>query len=733
VAGEAGTPVGALSPLPPTRGMYGPADLTPLIRPRSVAVVGASATGTGFGSAALRELAGSGFEGALYAVNPKLERGAELLSARCLPSLEDLPEPVDCLLVALPAHHVVPVVETGAGLGCRSAIIFSAGFGEAAGGDTEAEAALGRIAASTGIRIGGPNTAGILNYRDRLPLTFVSDLRMDLPSGNLAIVSQSAGIATHLGHVRHRGARLSYTITTGNSVDVNAFDYVNFLLNDEATDVIVLALEGVSNPAALRVLGEESHRERKPILVLKGGRTTQGSRAAVSHTGSLAGSYDVFCTAVAEAGLTLCTSTEELVETALLFAKWARKCYRPGGVAVLTTMGGPGVLAADASDDHGIELPSPSPDTSERLRSLMPSFAAVGNPIDTTAFQSDAVLADALTVLASDDSFSAVVALVATTTGAATEGRPAAVAGAARDTKTPMAAVWLSSWLEGPGSEVLDASLDLAIFRSTDRCFRAIALWQQWHARLPADHETRDDVQAAIPAGVSTGIAKVLDATPNATGTLDEWSSIRILEAAGIGFPALRLARTAEEAVASANEIGSPVVAKVVSPDIPHKARVGGVVTGLHDPEAVRAAFNGIMSAVRAERPDARIEGILIAEAVPARYELMCGMVRDPTFGPVVVCGAGGSDVEEEADVVRCLAPVTRDHALHAIRRLRLYRKILRTDPDTARRAEAGLVRVMATLGQLGLAEPRIREVDLNPVVVHDSEVVALDALVVLH
>lgn len=715
------------------RPLYAASELTSLIRPQSVAIVGASATGNGFGSAAVRELSAAGFDGPLYAVNPRLQPGATLLSAQCLPSLDDLPQPVDCVLVAVPANQVVPVVEQAVGRGCRSAIIFSAGFSEAAGGDVEAETALARIASTSGIRIGGPNTAGTLNYRDRLPLTFVSDLRMDLPSGNLAIVSQSAGIATHLGHVRHRGAGISYTITTGNSVDVNALDYVNFLLDDDATDVVALALEGIDNPAALRVLGERAHRERKPILMIKSGRTAQGSRAAISHTGSLAGSYEVFCTAASEAGLAVCTSIEELIETALMFAKWAGKPYRAGGAAVLTTMGGPGVLAADAAEDHSVDLPPPSPSTGERLRELMPSFAATGNPVDTTAFQSDEVLSKSLAVLADDESYSAVVMLVATTTGATTAGRPTAIAGAARDAKIPMCAVWLSSWLEGPGSEVLDASPDLPVFRSEDRCFRAIRRWQQWHTRL-AEDLPRDHGAGTTAPDVSARIAHALETTWNEDRgvTLDERTSVRLLQELAIRFPAARLATTAEEAAVAATDLGGVVVAKVVSPDIPHKARLGGVMTDLRNPGAAAAAFESILTSVRGQCPDARIDGVLIAEMLPARDEFMCGMVRDPVFGPVVVCGAGGSAVEETGDVARCLVPVTPRRALDAVRSLRVYQRLLRADPDAARCAEEGLARVMAALGQLALAEPRVEEVDLNPMVAHGSEVVALDALIVL-
>jgi acyl-CoA synthetase (NDP forming) len=719
----------------PHRPLYGSPELAPLIRPRSIAVVGASPSGRGFGSAALRELAGVGFDGPLYAVNPRIAPGEVVLGVPGLASIADLPNPVDCVLVAIPAGQVATVVEEAAVRGCRSTIVFSAGFSEAAGGEAD-EAALARLAAEHGIRIGGPNTAGILNYRDRLPLTFVSDLRMDLPAGNLGIVSQSAGIATHLGHVRHRGAGVSYTITTGNSADVNAFDYVNFLLDDDATDVVALALEGIDNPWALPELGRRARLAGKPILVLKGGRTGRGSQAAVSHTGSLAGSYDVFLTAAEEAGLLVCRTTEELIETALLFAKWAGRPYRDGGVAILTTMGGPGVLAADAAEDHAVNLPVPSAVTTQRLGELMPSFAAVGNPVDTTAFRSDDVLTESLRVLAEDESFAAVVMLAATTTGAATAGRPGAIARAAADAKAPLCAVWLSSWLEGPGSELLDASPDLPVFRSTDRCLGAIARWQEWHRReLPGEEPAAIEDGWATPPPLRARIDAALASRPPGTEpvTLDEYRSAEILADLGVRFPTARLVTTAAESAAAAIELGTPVVAKVVSGDVAHKAKVGGVVTGLADPEATARAFTDIMAAVRTAAPGARLDGVLVAEMVPAAGpELMCGLVRDPVFGPVAVCGAGGSAVEETGDVARCLAPVTTDRALRAIRSLRVYRRRFGTDAAAASTIEAELARVMIRLARFALDEPRLREVDLNPVVLHDGQLLALDALMVV-
>lgn len=710
------------------RPLYDAEELRALVRPASIAIIGVSARGSGFGSNSLRELVDAGYAGPLYVVSKSLNADELPDQVQLVGSIGDLPDPVDCVLVAVPAPAVEGIVEDAAARGCKSVLVFTSGFGETVEGK-EAENRLRAISERTGIRIGGPNTAGILNYRDKIPLCFFSDLGMDLPSGNLAIVSQSGGLATHLGHRRHRGMGVSYTITTGNSVDVTALDYVNFLIDDDSTRVIVLMVEGITNGEGLAVVGRRARAAGKPLLVLKSGRTSQGERAAISHTGSLAGSYDVFLEAADDAGLLVFQSTELLLETAQLFADWIDKPYREGGVAILTTMGGPGVMAADAAEDCGIDLPIPAPDTAKRLSGLMPAFAAAGNPVDTSAFQSDDLLRQSLETLASDDQYSAVVMLTSTITGAATAKRPYSITAAAENASTPICAVWLSSWQEGPGSEILDQHRSVPVFRTVENCMQAIAHWQAWHRYSGGELENLED-QPAVP---SERLMRLMETLSDATGVLDEAMSRTLLDAIDIPSARAGVARTADEAVRLAVDIGFPIVAKVVSADIPHKAKVGGVKLGLEGEASVRAAFDTIMNDVRRNAPSADLGGILIAEMVPANREFMAGVVRDPVFGPVVLCGAGGSSVEEMADISRCIAPITSARASRAIRATRLFQNVLSKQPEQAARIEQELVHVMKGLGSLALNEERLCEIDINPLVLReDGHLVALDALAVM-
>jgi acetate---CoA ligase (ADP-forming) len=716
------------------RPLYSYAQLSALIRPRSLAVVGASASKDGFGTRALEALVACGWGEVLTAVSPRLASGARLRGVQTVPTLADIEGGVDCVLVAVPAAGCVDVVRDAAESGCRSAIIFSSGFAEHSDEGRAAQERIIEIARGHDMRVCGPNTAGLLNYRDRLPLTFMSDLAMDIPAGRLGIAAQSAGLATHLGHVRQRGLGVSYTLAAGNSADVTVFDLVSFALEDDATDVVAALVEGISDASALARLGAKSLAVGKPIVMLKCGRTDAGRRAAVSHTGSLVGDYDLFRAAAQQAGIILVESLEEVAETAAMFVKWAGRSYTGGGPAVITTQGGAGGMAADAASDAGVDLPTPSQRTRARLGELMPSFAAVGNPIDTTA--ANPILADVIRAVGEDPGFGAVVVIVATTAGPLTADRPAIVAAAAREMPTPVCALWISSWREMPGVEVLDSDPLTPVFRSPQRCLSALAAWMSWHRRRQAaERPDAETAQVPLLAAADWGSVRELVAKYAAAGVmaLDEAQSREVVGAAGLSLPPGVVARTRAEAEAAAGRIGSLVVAKVVSADIPHKAAAGGVVVGIHSAEEAGRAHDRIMASVAERNPGAQIEGVLIAESLDTEYELMCGLLRDPVFGPVVVCGAGGSAVEQICDVARLVEPVTTEAAVAALGRLRIQERIARCVPDRAGGFVAAQAAVAQRLAELAAAAPEIAEIDLNPIVLRaDGSPVALDALVVL-
>jgi acyl-CoA synthetase (NDP forming) len=319
--------------------------------------------------------------------------------------------------------------------------------------------------------------------------------------------------------------------------------------------------------------------------------------------------------------------------------------------------------------------------------------------------------------------------LLATTTGAATARRPAAVTAAAERSDTPVAAVWLSSWLDGPGSEILDRATRVPVFRSSDTCFRALRSWVDWHTSLRSGRTSA----TAIPVGAGLDAAAAgLEASP--PGLLDEARSRELMEACGIRVPRGYVAGSAEATAAAAAKVGWPVAVKILSAEIAHKAAVGGVELGVADEAAAVAAYERVVTGVRAHQPGTHASEVLVTEMVSGRSgEFMCGLTRDPVFGPVIVAGAGGGALEQTRDVARCTLPLTEEKAVAAIRRVRAHEALAAREPDTAAALERGLVTVMGTLAALATAAPKIAEVDLNPVVLAgDGDVVALDALVVL-
>jgi acetate---CoA ligase (ADP-forming) len=725
LTGQVNTGIGA------RRALYSASQLRPLIRPHTIAVVGVSESKDGFGNRALKNLLAADLSERLVAVNPRATAGLRLFGVRTVARLDQIDGAVDCVLVAVPAAACEDVVEQAARSGCRSAIVFSSGFAETSPQGRMTQERMAQTAREHGMLLSGPNTAGVMNYRDGLALTFMSDLAMQLPTGKIAIVSQSAGIATHLGHVRHRGLGVSYALTAGNSSDVTALDYVNFALADEQTQVVALAVEAISSGADFAAIGAHSIMARKPVVMLKAGRTGVGSQAAVSHTGSLTSDYETILAAAAQAGVIVVDSPEQLIDTVAMFAKWSSYTYQGGGTAVVTTMGGAGVIAADAAGDAGVQLPLPAAATVERLNRIVPEFAATANPVDTAASPTDADLAEVIVTLSGDPSFAAVTVLTATTAGPSTAERPQMIANTADRLDKPLCSVWLSSWQEMPGTEILDGHPTIAVFRSSRRCFTAMRAWMDWHRRLDEPHSAAPTSLTGLPDPAV--IRRRLAGYVGVSGTLDEASSRDFLQAAHIHVPAAAVVSSAAQAAAAARDIGFSVVAKVVSADLPHKAAARGVVLAIDSAEQAADAYERIVAGVATAAPDARIDGVLIAKSYVTDTELMAGFVRDPVFGPVFLCGAGGSAAEQRRDVARLVFPFSQEHLTKAVTSLRVHRAIQQKTPRAAQRCATALTAVVWQLSQLAQAMPEVSEIDINPLVVPgDGEPVALDALVVL-
>ncbi|MBM3218279.1 MAG: acetate--CoA ligase family protein [Candidatus Rokubacteria bacterium] len=673
--------------------------LAALFAPRAVAVLGVSRNPAKLGFRLLENVKARGFTGAVHPVNPA---GEAILGYETVRHVEDLPSGVDLALVSLPAPAVPDAIKALAARGVRAAVILSSGFGEvdAEGRTTQAE--LLATARAAGLRLVGPNCMGVYSAPARLNGTYFWDL--PTTSGGIAVVSQSGAygglIFRHLGG---RGLGVARFLSIGNQVDVDIAEVIEYLVDDPDTTLIACFVEALRDGRRF-VRAAERAAGRTPVVVLKGGRSDAGRRAAGSHTGSLAGSYDVFRAACVRARIVLADETEEFfdaIET--LTIAGARRPAAPH-VAVVTVSGGPSVVAADTAERAGLRVPALSESVRTTLRAQLPSFAAVGNPVDLTP-QVDPARVDAAVraVMTERDIAGAVVVDVGLDIPAFAD----AVVAAVHATDKPAVAFAA----DAPRVIATLVAGGVAVLPSPERAVRAWrALWQA-RASVPP----RVAQRAAISAPVAAALA-------HARGALPYVDARRLLEAYGVRFCREAVAASIDEAVAAAQTIGYPVVMKADVPGLTHKTDAGGVVLDVAGPDAVRAAWRGLAARTGATR-------FVVQERVGPGVELLVGARRDDVFGPVVVLGMGGVLTEVVQDISVRLAPVADDEC-HAMLEEGARPRLLagpRGLPPVDRTALATLV---ARVSDCISVEARVREIDLNPVIATGADLVAVDALV---
>jgi acetyltransferase len=675
-------------------------DLTPLFAPRSLAVLGVSRNPAKLGFRLLQNVQARGFAGAIHPVNPS---GEAILGYETVRHVEDLPRGIDLALVSLPSSAVPDAIKALAARGTRAAVILSSGFGEVDAEGRSTEAALLATARAAGLRLVGPNCMGVYSAPARLNGTYF----WDLPSvrGGIGVVSQSGAygglIFRHLGT---RGLGVGRFLSIGNQADVEIGEVIEYLVDDPETTLVACFVEALRDgPRFVRIA--ERAAGRKPIVVLKAGRSDAGRRAAGSHTGSLAGAHDVFRAACVRARVVLADETEEFFDAIETLAiAGARRPAAPA-VAVLTVSGGPSVVAADTAEREGVRVPSLPDGVRARLRTLLPPFAAVGNPVDLTP-QVDPPRIDAAVraVMAERE----IAGAVAVNVGLDIPPFAEAIVAAVRETGKPAVAFTA----DAPRITAIFGAGGVPVLPSPERAVRAWrALWQaraRAAPRAPDRAPLPDDVAAALHA---------------ARGPLAYGDARHLLEAYGVRFCREQAAASADEAVAAAEAIGYPVVVKSDAPGLTHKTEAGGVVLDVRDAGGVRAAWHALRARIGASR-------VVVQERVRPGVELLVGARRDEIFGPVVALGAGGVLTEVAHDVSVRLAPVTDDEIdtmLDEGARPRLLAGP-RGLPAVDRGAVAALVR---RIGDLIAAEEAVREIDINPLIAAGAQLVAVDALVI--
>ncbi len=717
-----------MSDAPPATGSHAPdrapalldpASLIPLLRPRSVALVGASNDPTRIGGRPLRYYLENGFTGAVYPINPNR---SEIQGVKAYPNLTSLPEAPDLVLLAIPAASVVAAAEEAAAKGAGAMVIFSSGFAEMDEGDGLAmQARLTEIARDSGMRIAGPNCLGVFNARIGHYCTFTASFDhggFPIPGG-IAIVSQSGAYGSHMATLaREKGLGTTYWVTTGNECDVQVADCIAYFADEPDVDVIACYIEGVADAARLTAALDYAYQRRKPVVVMKVGRSAVGAAAAQSHTASLAGADQVYDTVFRRYGALRVDTTEEMLDVAYACS---RRTYPTGRrLGIVTISGGGGVVLADAATAAGLEVPAMPADAQRRLKELLP-FAAVRNPVDITAqaFNDMSLVTKNVETMLAEGGYDFIVNFFTSVPRSKVINarlRPA-MQEAARRFPGRLQIMCMISTPEMTKEYESDGYL---VFEDPHRAVKALAALCRFGDAFARGARAEPP---ALPAG----------ALPAPAGTVDEREAKRILAAAGIPVVEDRLARTADEARASAAAIGGPVVLKISSPDIPHKTEVGGVAIDIATPDAAAAEFTAMHARVMARQPDARIEGVLVSPMVTDGVECIMGVVVDPAFGPVVLFGLGGIFVEVLRDVTMRVAPFGIDDAEAMIREVKGFAML-----DGARgkpKADiAALADALARLSVFAAANAgRIASLDVNPILARPEGkgVVAVDALFV--
>jgi len=701
--------------------------LVPFFTPQGVAIIGASRDPNKLSYGIVRNLVDPerGYPGPIYPVNPKAE---EVLGLRCYPDISAVPDPVELAILIIPAGLIPEAVEACGKRGIKAAVIISGGFREVGPEGAARELQMVEIARRYGMRLMGPNGIGVIDTLTPLNTTFVRGMPT---RGNIAFISQSGALCGGIiDWVIGRGIGFSRLLSVGNEADVNETDALAFLAEDDNSKVITLYLEDIKGgPAFVETLHHAALR--KPVLVIKTGRTRSGQAATASHTGALAGAHTAFRAACKKAGAIEVESIETLFNSALALA------YQPlpGGdrIAIVTNAGGPAALAADTMESVGLRLARTNQQSQATLRGFLMPDAQTAGPVDMLGGANaedyqrslEVALADpdndgVLVILVPQVLVNpvAVVSAIASVAYASDSGqhRPGVLPGEHPECSYRGKPVLVCLMGEASLDEAFQAAHkgNIPAYTFPEAAVEAFGILRQ-RARWM---ETRKTVQADQPV-VDIVHARELIVKAKAAGrtSMDASEGRSVLEACGIQTPVDRLATSPDEAAALAKTIGFPVALKLASPDILHKTDIGGVLLDVKDVAAAHAGYLAIIERACETHPQANIRGVQVQKMIRGGHEVILGVKRDPTFGPLVMFGMGGIYVEALADVSFRLAPLSRADAEEMLNEVRSAKILdgLRGSPPADRTA---LVDAILRVGQLAAACPELSELDINPLLV---------------
>ena len=685
--------------------------LNAIFSPKSVAVIGASNRVGTVGHDLFRNILLSGYCGTLYPVNPK---APSIAGVHTYTNVGEIPDEVDLALIMVPATSVAGVLEECGQKGVRGAVIVTAGFKEVGPEGAALERRAAEIARKYDIALVGPNCLGVINT-DANVLLNASFARCMPKHGNIAFVSQSGALcAGILDYARGRNIGFSKFISVGNKADVTEMDLLRYLAADDSTDVILMYLETLTDGRAFIELAREITGElaqRKPILAIKSGRTTQGAAAARSHTGALAGSDAVYDAIFAQAGILRVDTVEELFDFAVGFSR--QPLPKGNRFAIVTNAGGPGIMATDAAIRHGLELAKLRPETLESLKAKLPPTANFSNPVDVIGDATCDRYTAALEAVLGDPNVDGLVVLLTPQSMTDIEAIARTIGEIAPTSKKPVLASFFGHVDVSAGVRILEQHgvPNYEFPENASRSLAAMCRYTQWLLR-PRTKERRFEVDRDA--------VKQIFAKARGEGRtfLPEAEALAVLKA--YDFPLLQhaLAKNEDEAVEWFKKIGGPVAMKIASPDVVHKLDVGGVLLNISTPEEARAGYNKITNGVKQKLPSARLLGVEIQAMASKGVEVILGISKDPSFGHIIMFGLGGTYVEVLKDVSFRLVPIRELGARNMIKSIRAAKVFdsFRGQPpaDTEAIAEC-----LERLSQLIVDFPEITELDINPLIVH--------------
>ena len=705
-------------------------ELSPLLNPESVAIIGVSKSPTRIGGRLFKYLSKHGYEGRLALVNPKYQ---ELNGVTCYPAISDIPFPIDCALIAVPEKHVLPVLRECADSNVKATVIFSSGFAEMGDSGKEAQNKIKELARTKNLRVCGPNCIGLINFNNRVALSFSQLLEIDnLIPGNIGFISQSGALGGSLvNRALDNNIGLSYFISSGNEADLEVSDYIKHLvLHDEKTKVIAAVIEGFKDGAKFIEAAELALEHRKPLIVLKIGETEVGKKAAASHTGSLTGSDSVIDAVFNQKGVIRVHNYDELFQTASLFSKG--RIPKGNKVGILTSTGGGGIIMADYYTKMGLTVPDPSPKTKELASKEIAAFGKVANPFDLTGqiFSDPEMFKRCMKLFVEDNNFDIIQVNVSMVAGQSSEQRGSMLLESIQGSSKPIVTWWAAGSLSEPGIKVLNGS-EVALFRSPERCATAVKSLVKYYQHL----ESRSDRTPSIPDFDSaTSLERAKELLAAADTNLSEHQSKELLSLYGIPVTREQVVTSPHEAIRFAEEIGFPVVLKIDSPDILHKSEARAIRLGVGSKEEILQCYDEIIKNAEKYDPDAKVNGVLVQEMIQDGTEVMIGMSQDPQFGPTIAFGMGGIFVEILKDISLRVAPLSKFDAEQMVNEIKGY-PILQGIRGKKRSDIEAIVDILLRVARLAEdCRNTISEIDINPLIVFDEGqgVKALDALVVV-